>query len=220
MTQEVKILLGIGVATLVIVLGAVFFLMKPSASPNNNLNKVNSNVLGALTSADSYKISSDSAKVTVVEFSDFQCPACKAAEPVVKQVLDNEKGKINFVYRYFSLPQHKNGLKAAMAAEAAGEQGKFWEMHDLLFNKQDEWAESDNPEDLFAGYTKDLNLDVNKFKQDYESNKYADKIKKDQQDGLTLGVDATPTFFINDEKMSGVPTYTDFTAKIDAQLNK
>ena len=218
MTQEIKILLVIFGVTAILTVGGIFFLGK-SSSPATK-TQVDSNVLGALNKDDSYQISSDSSKVTVVEFSDLECPACAAAHPITKKILEEYKGRIRFVYRHFPLPQHTKALIAIKAAEAAGEQGKFWEMQDRLFTTQEEWSGKDNAPELFVGYAKDLGLDTDKFKADIESGKYNTKIERDRQDGLTLQVNSTPTFFINDQRYPGVLPYDDFKSKLDAQLEE
>ncbi|KKS70864.1 MAG: hypothetical protein A2835_02380 [Candidatus Niyogibacteria bacterium RIFCSPHIGHO2_01_FULL_45_28] len=218
MTSEVKILLGIGLATVALTLGAVFLLSKPSSGPSSL--PVNKDVLGALVRGDSIKIASDSAKVTIVEFSDYQCPACKSANPTIKQILNDYPGKVNFIYRHFPLSQHKNAIPASLAAEAAGQQGKYWEMHDRIFDGQDTWKESSQAQDIFTGFAKDLGLDVEKFNLDKSDNKFRDKINRDYQDGLTLGVNSTPTFFINGQKFPGALSYADFKTRIDAELSK
>lgn len=221
MNQEAKILVGVGLATIAIVIGAIFFLGSSSQQPAN-FSSSNQQVADAklLVKSDSNKITAPNAKVTIVEFADFQCPACGAAHPIVKQILAERQGKVNFVYRHFPLPQHKNAFSAAEAAEAAGEQGKFWQMYDKLYKNQNTWSESDNAIDIFTGYAKDLGLDLDKFKKSIEANKYYSKIRSDQNDGSTLGVNSTPTFFINGQKTVGVPNISDFKSKIDSELNK
>lgn len=220
MTQEIKILLGIGIATLVLVIGSVFFLGGSSKNAPQGGVQVSPENMKLLVREDSYQTATSSAKVTIVEFSDFQCPACGIAYPIVKKVVSENQGKINFVYRNFPLPQHKNGFKAALVAEAAGLQGKYWEMHDKLFENQDKWGESETAPDTFISYAKDLGLDVNKFKTDMDDKKLTDKINRDQTDGNTLGVNSTPTFFINGQKYSGVLNYSDFKSQIDSELAK
>lgn len=217
MTQEIKTLLSIGVISLILIVGAVLFLGKQAPQQTSQESKVDMNIL---IRENSHKISTDSAKVNIVEFSDFQCPACAAAHPVVNKILEDYKGKVNFVYRHFPLPQHPYGTKAAIAAEAAGEQGKFWEMYNKLFDKQAEWSESKDVVANFTGYAQELNLDINKFKQDMESGKYDERIKSDQSDGVAAKINATPTFFINGEKISGAGSYDDFKTKIDSALSK
>src|SRR5581483_190972 len=101
-----------------------------------------------LTRNANHKITSTNTKVTIIEFADFQCPACGQAHPALKQILEEYKGKVTFIYRHFPLPQHQNAILAAKASEAAGEQGKFWEMHDMLYEKQNEWSESNNAEEI------------------------------------------------------------------------
>lgn len=215
MTQELKVILGIITVSLIAVVAAVFFLGKPSSQTNQTVADPK-----ILVREDSYKIASDSAKVTVVEFSDFQCPACQAAQPVVKQVLTDYQGRINFIYRHFPLTQHKNAFAAALASEAAGEQGKFWEMHDKLFDTQENWELSDKPTEVFEGYAQELELDIDKFRADRDSRELSDKIKRDTGDALALGVNSTPTFFINGIKTPGVLSYSDFKSKLDSELAK
>ncbi len=218
MSQETKILSIIGVVTLIIVVGAVFFLGK-SSTPGTNLPTVGTETLKILAKDTPNKIATDSAKVNIVEFSDFQCPACAAAEPVVKQVLQDYNGRVNFFYRHFPLSQHKNATPAALAAEAAGEQGRFWEMHDKLFAKQEEWSESDDPMSNFLGYAAELSLDIARFKADMEGQKNLGRVKDDQADGLSIGVNSTPTFFVDGQKLSDF-SYNTFKMRIDAQLSK
>lgn len=214
MSQDTKIIIGIGLVTLLIIVGSVFFLSKPGteSTPSKTADTKK------LIKNDSHKIATEGAKITIVEFADFQCPACAAAHPVTKQIIKEYRGKINFVFRHFPLQIHKNAQVAAQAAEAAGEQKKFWEMHDILFEKQREWSDLDNPTDKFVEFASTLNLDTEKFKKSVESNAYAAKIRSDQDDGIAVYVDATPTFFINGQKNSGVLQYNDLKAKIDALL--
>lgn len=216
MTQEAKVIAGIGIVTLAIIVGGVFFFNKSSQTQSNPQSKVTDEKL--LIGKDSHKIASDSAKVTIVEFGDYQCPACGAAHPVVKQILSDYQGRITFVFRNFPLPMHSNAKISAEAAEAAGAQGKFWEMHDKLYESQATWAETAKPLDLFVSYAQEFGLDTSKFKEEVEGNKYAERINKDQTDGNTLGVNSTPTFFINGEKLVGTPNYNSLKSMIDSRL--
>ncbi|HLL60811.1 MAG TPA: thioredoxin domain-containing protein [Candidatus Nitrosocosmicus sp.] len=135
----------------------------------------------------------------LVEYSDLQCPACRMAHPLVKEVIKNKR--IKFVYRHFPLSMHKNSVNAAMAAEAAGVQNKFWEMQDLLFINQEKWAESKNPESIFIGYAKQLKLDTEKFQLDLKNKDLKSKIDAQMQSGNIAGVNATPTFYLNGVKI-------------------
>ncbi len=214
MTQEVKILIGIGIATLLLIGGAILFLSGPNPSTSNK-QAVRSELL---VREDSYKLASDSATIDFVEFADFQCPACRAAYPLVNQLTNEYKGRINYIYRHFPLPSHKNALIAGEAVEAAGEQGKFFEMMDVVYENQLDWEASTNPLDIFVKYAQNLSLDVEKFRQDVQSNKYESKINRDKGDGISLGVNATPTFFIDGEKVVGVPGYDKLKQVIDSKL--
>lgn len=157
------------------------------------------------------------AKITIIEFSDFQCPFCKKALPTIDKILEDYPNQIKFVYRDFPLDFHDNAQKAAEAAECADDQGKFWEYHDLLFEHQDEWSE-DSEE--FKKYAKDLGLDEPQFVQCLDSGKYKEEVKKDQSDGESVGVSGTPTFFINGHKLVGAKPYQEFKKIIDEELKK
>jgi protein-disulfide isomerase len=134
--------------------------------------------------------------VTIVEFGDYECPACGYAEPIIEKILANDP-EVRLVFRNFPLQQHPFALLAAEAAEAAGAQGKFWEMHNAIYANQDVWTTMQTPLDAFTEIAKKLGLDINKFTQDVNSKKYADVIQKDQADGNALLVNSTPTFYIN-----------------------
>jgi hypothetical protein len=132
------------------------------------------------------------AKVTIVEFSDFQCPHCAAAHPDLLRVLREFDGSVRLVYRFFPLSSHTRALPAAKAAEAARLQGKFWEMHDLLFENQRALEDAD-----LEKYATQLGLDVPRFKQDMESEAVQKRIASDRELGMKLGIEATPSFFVN-----------------------
>jgi predicted DsbA family dithiol-disulfide isomerase len=132
------------------------------------------------------------AKVTIVEFSDVQCPHCAAAHPEVMRVLREFDGNVKLLYRYFPLSSHSRALPAAKAAEAAKLQGKFWEMHDILFENQRELEDAD-----FKRYAGQLGLDVARFESDYASDSVNARVMADRELGMKVGIEATPTFFID-----------------------
>ena len=214
MNKEVKIL-GL-VAILIIAMGAFLAFKKGPVRDlpgvpldSQNLMRDNSHMTGK---AD--------AKVTLVEFGDFQCPACAAAHPVIKQILEvyNGNPQFNFVFRNFPLSGiHKYAMDSAEAAEAAGRQGKYWEMFSVLYEKQSEWA-MPQALDFFAQYAQELGLDSEKLKQEVRDKKYADIISADYADGSALSVNSTPTFFLNGQPLVGVPKFDDLKKSIDQKL--
>lgn len=213
LSQEAKVIIGIAVATIIIVVGAVFFLSNPSQQQQQATKVTDTK---KLLGDEKHVIKATGSKVTIVEFGDYQCPACGAAYPTVKQVLADYKGKINFVWRNFPLPMHQNAVIAAVAAEAAGDQGKFWEMHDMLYENQGTWGESTNAKNYFMSYAQKLGLDTTKFKDALDKKLHVEYIQHDEDDGIALGVNSTPTFFINGEMLPGVLSYEQFKEKIDA----
>jgi protein-disulfide isomerase len=154
------------------------------------------------------------APVTVVEFSDFQCPYCARFSPTIDQVLKAYPKEVRFVYKDFPLAFHKQARNAAKAARAAGEQGKFWEMHDLIFEKYNLLTE-----DMFMEFASKLNLDINKFTADFKSNKYDALIQQDINLGRQAGVTGTPTLYMNGKRMRG-RSFNDFKEGIDGYLKE
>jgi len=156
------------------------------------------------------------AKVTLVEFSDYQCPYCKVANEEINKLLDKYNDKVLFVYRHFPLTMHPLSQKAAEAAEAAGAQGKdkFWAMHDKIFTNQ-----SSLSEDSFEKFASEIGLDVEKFKQDFKSTKYTDLVTGDLQDGETLKIQGTPTFFVNNKQVQ-LSNFNDLENYINKELSK
>lgn len=158
------------------------------------------------------------APVTLVEFGDFECPSCGYYYPMVEEVLRRYPDKVKLEFHHYPLIQmHAHALAAAMAAEAAADQGKYWEMHDLLYKNQAQWARNPNPESQFLAYAADLGLDANKFMRSLKSPDVEKRILEDIQRGSAAKVDGTPTFFVNGHDMKPLPTGVDeFAAMIDA----
>lgn len=158
------------------------------------------------------------AKTVLIEYSDFQCPACASYYPIVKRVMEEFNDGVVFVYRHFPLSQHKNAELAAVSAESAGRQGKFWEMHDAIFSNQKEWSENSNAKELFVKYAGDIGLNIEQLRLDIESKELKDKVKRDLNSGISAGVNSTPTFFLNAKKIS--PTsYEDFKTIIEQSIS-
>ena len=132
------------------------------------------------------------AKVTVVEFSDFQCPHCAAAHPELARLLREFDGRVRLVYKYFPLSSHTRATAAAQAAEAARAQGKFWEMHDMLFEHQRELEDAD-----IQKYATQLGLDMERFNRDLAAESNLKKVEADRALGVRLGIEATPSFFVD-----------------------
>jgi protein-disulfide isomerase len=174
-------------------------------------------------SSEGWTRGNEAAQITLVEFADFQCPACKAYKGLVAQVLaDSEVGpQVKLLFKHFPLSMHKNAIAAAKASEAAGIQGKFWEYHDLLYEKQEEWAELSalDAEKMFVGYADALKLDKAKFELDMESDVLAEKVTSQVSEGASAGVLGTPSFFINGEKIDNPQSLDDFK-KIILQKSK
>ncbi|HRN90477.1 MAG TPA: thioredoxin domain-containing protein [Candidatus Saccharibacteria bacterium] len=163
--------------------------------------------------------------VTLIEYGDFQCPGCGSAHPRVKAISEEYKDQLQFVFRNFPLTSiHPNAKAAAGAAEAAGLQGKYWEMHDLIYQSQTSWSLLTDKErtDAFNGYARQLGLDIDKFESDISSTAVTKKITFDQTIGKKAGVDSTPTFYLNGVKLDQATWADDtaFKAAIDAELTK
>lgn len=181
-----------------IVFFAVIGLLVWGIAAASKKNQVVEGVLGLPVSTADWSMGSSTAKAVLVEYADLQCPACAAYNPIVKRVVEAFPNDLQLVYRHFPLITiHMNADYAAGAAEAAGKQGKFWEMHDLLFDKQTEWERSPEALKLFADYATSLGLDVKKFNNEVVSMETRKKINDQYKSAVQSGVKGTPTFFLN-----------------------
>jgi len=164
-------------------------------------------------SAGHPELGSKNAPITIVEFSDFQCPFCGRAEPTLKQVRDKYGDKVRLIYMDFPLGIHDHAIDAASAGRCAGEQGKFWQFHDAMFADQSKLK----PDDLKAD-AKKLGLDTAKFDDCFDKGKYKAEIEADMQQGHDLGVDGTPAFYINGRPLQGAQPFERFQNTIDEEL--
>ncbi len=185
-----------GLVILGAISGVVYLVVKNSAPPTNVAVDLSGIPVGS--------------PVNFVEYGDFQCPACGAYYPLVKQALKAYGDKIKFTFKNFPLSQHKNADIASRAGESAREQGKFMEMYDMLYTNQEKWAESTTARDTFIGYAKTLNLDLTKFQKDIDSDAIESRVRNDYQEGVSLGVNSTPTFFVNGRQIQNPQSYDEF----------
>jgi len=216
--------LGI-LGAIVVIFIAVFAISQHSS--NNDSSGGNNNSKNNPTN----HVEGDNAKgITLVEYGDYQCPICEAYYLPLKQAVAKYSGDIHFQFRNLPLVSiHPNAFAGARAAEAASLQGKFWEMHDKLYDNQNSWVSASNPLDIFSGYAKDLGLNVDQFKTDYASSKVNDAISADQAAFAKTGQEqATPTFFLNGKYLpnsqfvdtSGQPTADKIGAFLQSEIDK
>ncbi len=166
---------------------------------------------------DDHVAGTPTAKAILVEYSDFQCPACGQYEPIVEQVRQHYGDTIGLVYRHYPLAQHKYSQQAARAAEAAGIQGKFWEYHDLLFARQNSWSGTLDIDAVLKGYADELSVDLTKFASDINSTSVKNKVTQDISRGNQAGVQGTPTFLLNGKKITP-QNFADFKDLLDKVL--
>jgi protein-disulfide isomerase len=141
------------------------------------------------------------APVTLEEFADFQCPPCGNFSGFAEELLKEYDSRLRLVFRNFPLPAHEHAREAAMAAEAAGLQGRFWEMHDVLYREQAAWSKAPNARELFESYAGTIGLNLDQFRKDMDGEKARERVDSDHALGDSLGVKFTPTLFINNHPM-------------------
>ncbi len=188
-----RLFLWLTALALVVIAGAVIY----------SVTREGSGGVAAALRDDDHVRGNTTAETVLVEYSDFQCPACAAFYSTVK-ALETEFGTSTaIVYRHFPLSQHKNATLAAAAAEAAGLQGKFWEMHDLIFEHQKDWSElsSGAANDYFVKLAEQLNIETSRFSDDMRDPAITERISRDEREGVVAGVNATPTFYLNGKKL-------------------
>lgn len=206
MRKELKILIGLSLIVLLGVVLATTFYKKTEPTPQTGSTSVPFTPAGEygvtlreeFVREDSPTMGPKNAKVTVVEFLDPECESCRAFHPIMKEILKSYEGGIHFVVRYMAY--HTSSALAVAATEAAGLQGKYWEMQDLLFNTADEWGHQPQPnQEFFLKYAGQLGLNVEQFKKDLVDPRWQAKVERDMNDGKALGVRGTPTIFVNGE---------------------
>ncbi len=164
--------------------------------------------------SDSQKGPKD-AKVTIIEYSDHQCPYCSKAHQTAEQLFNDYEGKIRLVKKHLVLEYHKEAQKAAEAAECAGDQNKFWQMNEKLFANQDDLSV-----EKIKGIAKEISLDTKKFNSCLDSGKYEEKVKNQKKEGEEFGISGTPFFFINNQVINGAQPYEEFKKVVEKELEK
>jgi protein-disulfide isomerase len=158
------------------------------------------------------------APVTIEEFGDFQCPPCGMMSEPLNQIERDFTGKVRLIFRHFPLDKHLNARRASQAAEAAGLQNRFWEMHDLLYREQEAWSNMSVPDGLFVSYATTLGLDPEKFRQDMESPEVNERVSADEMRAAKLGVTLTPTVFVNGRSINLAQGPVSIRAAVEAAL--
>lgn len=200
------ILLGVG-----LLVAGLWYLSGMDAADTTRLDLV----------ATDWKQGADNPKLVLVEYADFECPACATYQPVLREIKETFKTELQFVYRQFPLPMHRNGMSASLASEAAGIQGKFWEMHDLLYAKQKEWSgKTSEDRGMFEKYATELGLDVEKFKQDINGDVARGAVERGLESGKALKVRGTPSFFLDGELLTNPGSAEEFKNLIRAKLEE
>lgn len=215
-----KISLVIIVITVLSLVGVIFFMTKsapPSGTQTETVTGSNAELL--TVASDDWVKGSTTSSIALIEYLDFECEVCAAYEPVVTQLAEEFKTEVRFVSRYFPLPGHKNSEQAALAVEAAGKQGKYWEMRQALFDNQKSWGGKALPEpSLFETYAAQIGLNMDQYKKDVVSQEVRERVNRDLKNGEKLFVDGTPTFYLNGQKLNNPRTVDDFRTLIKAAL--
>jgi protein-disulfide isomerase len=201
------------VAAIAIGGGAVFYRTKRAANPQLKIAKET----GEKTNESAHVLGPADAALTLEEFGDFQCPPCgKLSQPINDL---QKKYNLRVIYRQFPLPMHAHAKEAACAAEAAGRQGRFWQMHDLLYREQPVWSNSLDARTLFNAYAGMLQLDLDRFKHDMDSSDIQQQVELDQKRGALIGVRTTPTIFLNNQSVPPEELNPDkFPAAVEAAM--
>ena len=218
--QKMQMWMAGGFLGLIILITIIAGVASSNAKPSTTNNFVSTQT-SAITPSDHLHGAAGSA-VSLIEYGDFQCPACGAYEPLVQQLYTQYGNKVQFVFRNFPLIQvHQNAMIAAQAAEAANLQGKYWEMHDMLYSKQKDWSETPNASvvaNYFDKYAQTLGLNVAKFNTDINSDTVKARVQSDVTLANAAQLNHTPTFFINLAQIQNPQSLTEFQKDLDTAL--
>lgn len=205
MDKKFALILGLIVAAFV---GLIIFLPSSTDAPSSNSIEPTNHKMGNVESS-----------VVLTEYGDFQCPFCAQYFPLIQQLKTEYGDRIAIQFRHFPLAQiHQNAMSAHRAAEAAAEQGKFWEMHDLLYINQKDWSSAENVTSVFESYAKQLELDLDKFKADLADSATLARINADVKAGQDLEISGTPSFALNGKKIKTPSSYDEFVQIIEEAL--
>ncbi|OGJ37307.1 MAG: hypothetical protein A2383_01385 [Candidatus Pacebacteria bacterium RIFOXYB1_FULL_39_46] len=215
MTGETKALIGISLVTFLIFIGGIVMLNRKNTvvlEPQNIDPTV-------LIREDSHLLQAEDERVMLVEFADFQCSFCASAHPIISQLLLTYPDKLSFVARHFPLSQYQHSMLSAEAAEAAGDQGKFWEMYDLIYTHQADWESASNDEAraIFVSFAEQLELNLEQFNTALDNHTFRDKVLRDAADGNAAGVTGTPAFFVDGVRFTG--SLQNLVTLIEARIN-
>ena len=215
MRRYLPFIIVIGVALLAVGGGAYFYRTKRAASPPLKISGTETEKSGEVV----HVLGPADAVVTLEEFGDFQCPPCGRLSEPINQL--QKQYNLRVIYREFPLAIHAHAKEAAYAAEAAARQGRFWQMHDLLYREQAVWSKSSDARALFNAYAGMLQLDLERFKKDMDSPEVEKKVELDQGRGAAIGVKNTPTIFLNNEAVPGPQSNPEqLTGLVEAALKK
>ena len=216
MSKVLKPLIVIVLAVAVAAGAAVYLSRTPDQPPETAAAATRADIKGG-----GHIRGPENAPLTLVEFGDYQCPSCGAYHPLVKEILTRYPQQVRLEFHHFPLISiHPNSMMASLAAEAAGEQGHYWETHDALFEHQREWSDSPNAEPIFVALASRFGLDTNKLMQGLRSPDLQARILKDVTRGNDAHVEAVPTFFINGEQVHVKLSMEDFVQAIESHLHK
>jgi len=177
--------------------------------------------MGSVSQLMAQDDSTEEPTLTITEYSDYQCPACAYFHPMVKKLEKEYGDQIELNLKFFPLNNHQFAALAARAAQSAKNQGKFREMHNLIFQNQKRWSQSSNPAPIFESYAKKIGLDMEAFRNDINSSETQKAVMKEKQEGVNKGVNSTPTFFIDGQKIDPLPrTYSQFEQIVQQFLDK
>lgn len=214
--KNLKIIIG-----LIVVVAIVFLIGKSSyktADEKKQLSDTNQ-VSTLEVKANDWVAGNPDAKVTLIEYLDFECEACGAYYPITTKLKEEYKNDIKFVVRYFPLPGHRNSRTAAYSVEAAGKQNKFWEMYDLVFKNQKEWGEQQAPnQEQFEKYAIEAGVNIEQWRQDVKSSEVMDRVDASYKEAVSLNLQGTPSFFLDGKRIQNPKGYESFKLLIDEAI--
>jgi protein-disulfide isomerase len=218
--KELGIWIGIIVILFATFWGLITLVNSSNPSTNSTVQTTQTKPPASISAQDITLGATNSAKVIVIEYADFQCPACKAPSGFLKRAAKDFKDKVLVAYRFFPLiNSHQNAMSSAQTAFAAHKQNRFWEMSEMLYQNQDTWANLKNPQQIFTDYAKKLSLSIDQFTSDYSADSTRKFINVEEDEGIAIGINFTPSFFVNGKLIETPQNYEAFKQIIQNEIN-